>query len=115
MKKIIIITLCCFFRKTAYSQTTHHVVASLFQCINKSPITSNIFIDRVFSSAGIPEFNQGIRIDTSSFVHFRQAWSDLNRASYVQNFATMEDVKDELYNKNYFRNTITSPMIKKTY
>jgi hypothetical protein len=101
MKKIITIILCCFFIKTAYSQTQQHVVDSLFQYINKSPITSNIFIDRVFASSGIPEFNQGTRIDTSSFIHFKQSWSDLNRASYTQTFKTIAQFKLDLKNKKY--------------
>lgn len=99
MKKIITIILCCFFIKTAYSQTQQHVVDSLFQYINKSPITSNIFIDRAFASSGIPEFNQGSRIDTSSFIHFKQSWSDLNRASYTQTFKTIAQFKSDLKNK----------------
>lgn len=106
MKKIITIILCCFFIKTAYSQTQQHVVDSLFQYINKSPITSNIFIDRVFPTSGIQEFNQGSRIDTSSFIHFKQSWSDLNRASYVQTFKTIAQFKSDLKNKNYQDNVV---------
>ncbi|PIX13907.1 MAG: hypothetical protein COZ74_04345 [Flavobacteriaceae bacterium CG_4_8_14_3_um_filter_31_8] len=106
MKKIITIILCFFFIKTSYSQTQQHVVDSLFQYINKSPISSNIFIERVFSSSGITEFNQGVRIDTSSFIHFKQSWSDLNRASYTQTFKTIAQFKSDLKNKNYQDNVV---------
>lgn len=106
MKKIITLILCTFIFNISNAQTTQHVVDSLFQYINKSPITSNIFIDRVFATSGIQEFNQGSSIDTSSFIHFKQTWSDLNRASYIQNFSTIEQFKSTLKNKNYNKSTI---------
>lgn len=105
MKKIILsIMVICTIKITA--QSTQQTIDSLFQFINKSSITSNIFIDRVFASSGIQEFNQGTRIDTSSFVHFKQAWSDLNRASYTQNFPTIAQFKTTLKNKSYSSNVI---------
>lgn len=74
--------------------------------LNKTPITSNILIDRVFQAAGIPAFNQGTRKDTSSYVHFKQAWSELNRASYAKNFATIEQFKQQIKNNNYAKNIV---------
>jgi hypothetical protein len=71
------------------------------QNINKTPITSNILIDRVFPVAVIQVFNQGSRIDTSSYAHFKQAWSELNRASYSRNFSTLNQLKAQIKNKNY--------------
>jgi hypothetical protein len=71
------------------------------QNISKNPITSNILIDRVFPVAAIQVFNQGVRIDTSSYSHFKQAWSELNRASYIQNFTTLDQLKTQIKNKNY--------------
>lgn len=106
MKKITTLILCIIFFNISYSQTTQHVVDSIFQHINKSPITSNIFIDRVFPSSGVQEFNQGIRKDTSNFMHFKQVWSDLNRASYLQNFSTIAQFKLSLKNKNHQKNTV---------
>lgn len=72
MKKIITLILCTLYFNITNAQTTQHVVDSLFQYIDKSPITSNIFIDRVLPTSGIQESNQGSRIDTSGFMHFKQ-------------------------------------------
>ena len=105
MKKITF-NLMVLFTINPSAQTTQHVVDSIFQYIDKNPITSNIFIDRVFSGAGLQEFNQGIRKDTSNFMHFKQAWSDLNRASYTQNFATVELLKQQIKGNNYAKNTV---------
>jgi len=56
MKKITF-NLMVLFTINLSAQTTQHVVDSIFQYIDKNPITSNIFIDRVFSGAGLQEFN----------------------------------------------------------
>ncbi len=61
----------------------------------------DLLIDRVFPIAGINSFNQGTRTDTSSFSHFKQAWSELYRASYIKNFASIHTFKKQLQNKNY--------------
>ncbi len=74
--------------------------------LNKSNITSNILINRVFSFAKIDEFNQGTRIDTSSYIHFKQAWSELYRASYSKNFASLAQLNVQLKNKAYQKNEI---------
>lgn len=66
MKKIILSIMVLFAIKTT-AQTQQHVVDSLFQFIDKSPITSNIFMDRVFASSGIQEFNQGTKIKRRIF------------------------------------------------
>jgi hypothetical protein len=76
------------------------------QNINKTPITSNILIDRVFPVAGIQAFNQGTRKDTSNVTHFKQAWSELYRASYSKNFASIETFKQQLKAKSYAKNVI---------
>jgi hypothetical protein len=67
--------------------------------ISKTTITSNILIDRVFPVAAIQAFNQRTRIDTSSYKHFKQAWSELYRASYSKNFASIETFKQQLKTK----------------
>ena len=74
--------------------------------LNKTPITSNILIDRVFPIAGIQVFNQNARKDTSSVGHFKQAWSELYRASYNKNFASITTFKQQLKNKNYAKNVV---------
>ena len=74
--------------------------------LNKTSITSNILIDRVFPVAGIQTFNQGIRKDTSNVTHFKQAWSELYRASYSKNFSSIEAFKNQLKSKNYTTNIV---------
>ncbi len=76
------------------------------QNINKTSITSNILIDRVVPVAGIQVFNQGSRIDTSSYAHFKQAYSELYRASYSKNFVTLQQLKIQIHNKNYSDNVV---------
>ncbi|WP_445747796.1 lipase family alpha/beta hydrolase [Polaribacter sp.] len=76
------------------------------QNISKTPITSNILIDRVFPVAALQIFNQGSRIDTSSYTHFKQSWSELYRASYTKNFISLEELKTHIQNKNYQENVI---------
>ena len=99
-------SLIVLFTIKLSAQTTQQVVDDIFRYIDKTPITSNIFIDRVFSCAGLQKFNQGARKDTSNFVHFKQAWSDLNRASYIQNFTAIATFKEQLKNKNYAKNIV---------
>tara|TARA_R110001606_G_scaffold179585_1_gene326276 strand:- start:2325 stop:3284 length:960 start_codon:yes stop_codon:yes gene_type:complete len=110
MKKITICILILFFAIQFKAQTTLEkyttAVDTKLQNIDKSPITSNILLDRVISVSSIVEFNQGTRQDTTSFTHFKQVWYELNRASYTQNIPTIEVFKDELLNKNYTENTI---------
>ncbi len=74
--------------------------------LNKTPITSNILIDRVFSMAEIQTFNQGVSRDTSNVSHFKQAWSELYRASYAKNFASIETFKQQLKSKKYAGNVV---------
>ncbi|WP_435415742.1 hypothetical protein [Polaribacter aestuariivivens] len=76
------------------------------QNISKTPITSNILIDRVFPVAALQEFNQGSRIDTSSYTHFKQAWSELYRASYIKNFSALAQLKQQVTTKNYNNSTV---------
>ncbi|MGY0426674.1 MAG: alpha/beta fold hydrolase, partial [Polaribacter sp.] len=109
MEKIIFCILLMILSLQAQAQAKAQLTNGNFttevdyrlQNISKTPITSNILIDRVFPVAAIQIFNQGVRIDTSSYVHFKQAWSELNRASYIQNFSTIGQLKNQIKNKNY--------------
>jgi hypothetical protein len=74
--------------------------------LNKSTITSNILINRVFSFAKINEFNQGVQIDTSSYTHFTQAWDELYRASYNKNVLTESELALILESKKYQTNVV---------
>ena len=69
--------------------------------LNKSLITSNILIDRVFPDSRIQGFNQGNRSDISNSNHLKQAWSELYRASYIKNFSSIEDLESQVKSKNY--------------
>jgi len=110
MKKITLYFLLLFVAIQTQAQSTLEKytteVDTKLQNIDKSPITSNILLDRVISVSSIVEFNQGVRQDTTSFSHFKQVWYELNRASYIQNIPTIEVFNDELLNKNYPENTI---------
>jgi hypothetical protein len=110
MKKITFFLLFIIVALKLQAQATialyQNEVDTKLQNIDKTPITSNILLDRVISISSITDFNQQSRQDTTHFQHFKQVWYELYNASYTKNFVTLEEVKDELYNKNYARNTI---------
>ena len=110
MKKITLCILLMILSLQVQAQLTSgnftDEVDYRLQNISKTPITSNILIDRVVPVAGIQVFNQGSRIDTSSYSHFKQAWSELYRASYTKNFATLQQLKTQILNKNYQKNEV---------
>ncbi len=60
---------------------------SLFEDLDKSEIGTGILYDRVPSFANIEQFNK--TNDTANFHLFRQAWSELHRASYNPNFVKL--------------------------
>ncbi|PQJ76687.1 hypothetical protein BTO16_12440 [Polaribacter glomeratus] len=74
--------------------------------LNKSTITSNILINRVFSFAKINDFNQGVQIDTSSYTHFTQAWDELYRASYIKNIIKENELDLILESRKYQANVV---------
>lgn len=110
MKKITLCILLMILSLKIQAQLTNgnftDEVDYRLQNINKTPISSNILIDRVFPVAAIQVFNQGGRIDTSSYSHFKQAWSELYRASYTKNFISLEQLKSQIKIKNYQENVI---------
>lgn len=110
MKKITIFLLFIIVALKLQGQSTtdlyQNEIDTKLQNIDKTPITSNILLDRVISISSIVDFNQQNRQDTTHYQHFKQVWYELYNASYTKNFVTMEEVKDKLYNKNYTRNTI---------
>ena len=110
MKKITLCMLLMILSLKVQAQLTSgnftDEVDYRLQNVSKTPITSNILIDRVFPVAAIQVFNQGSRIDTSSYSHFKQAWSELYRASYTKNFATLQQLKTQIQNKNYQENEV---------
>ncbi|HKK09984.1 MAG TPA: hypothetical protein VJ939_04065 [Bacteroidales bacterium] len=60
-------------------KTYTEIVDSLFQNIDHRKTTTGIFYDRVFPFAGLDRFNKE-KPDTSSYSHFIQAYSEINRA-----------------------------------
>ncbi|NIJ43699.1 hypothetical protein FHR24_000138 [Wenyingzhuangia heitensis] len=106
MKKtyiIFTILVCLFVYKTQAQEENDYTAQmdGMFQYLDKTAIDTDILIDRVFPAANIQEFNQGVRIDTSSYRHYKQAWSELYRASYHHDFVGLETLKTGLYHKNY--------------
>jgi hypothetical protein len=81
MKKITLCMLLMILSLQLKAQITNGTyteeIDERIKNLNKSVITSNILINRVFSFAKINEFNQGVQIDTSSYTHFTQAWQEL--------------------------------------
>ena len=110
MKKITFWLLLILFSLKGHAQITNgnytQEIDERIKNLNKGSITSNILLNRVFSFARIEEFNQESQRDTSFYSHFTQAWSELNRASYVPNFATLAQLKTQLKNKAYLKNQV---------
>lgn len=99
MKKVLHCLLCLIFasalhaQKSDTSKTYVQTMDSLFSEIDKRLITTGILYDRVVPFARLDEFQPN---DTSGFNHFRQAWSELNRASYAPDFAGWQTLKEKL-------------------
>ena len=110
MKKITLCILLMLISLKIQAQLTNgnftSEVDARIKNLSKTSITSNILIDRVFPVAGIQAFNQGTRKDTANVTHFKQAWSELYRASYSKNFASIETFKQQLKAKSYAKNVI---------
>ncbi|MEQ8927144.1 MAG: hypothetical protein RLO81_15090, partial [Fulvivirga sp.] len=64
---------------------------SLLNDLDNTKLQTGILYDRVSPFAHLEGFNE--RGDTSSFEHFRQAWSELYRSSYQKTFANVDVLK----------------------
>ena len=106
MKKITFFLLILLMSYQVRSQNYTQEIDRVYQYLDKTPISSNILIDRVYSFAKLQDFNQNTQIDTSSYVHFKQAWNELYTASYVKNFSTVNQLKDQLFSKSYSDNEV---------
>ncbi|MDR3046296.1 MAG: hypothetical protein LBU51_01625, partial [Bacteroidales bacterium] len=99
MKKLyqlFICVICIFACSTLYSQNNNPPIEmgenqtyteafdSIYQHVNFNNVPSNILYNRVFSFAGLPYYNRQ-NSDTSSYWHFIQAYSELQRASLSTN------------------------------
>ncbi len=115
MKKITFFLLISLMSYQVKSQNYTQEIDRVYQYLDKTPINSNILIDRVYSFAKLQDYNQNTQIDTSSYVHFKQAWDELYRASYVKNFSTVNQLKDQLFNKNYTDNEIPIGIINTAF
>ena len=82
-KKTILLALLLLFAFKAKSQNKPYTEAvdSLFQFLDKKSMKTNILYDRVFPFANLTK-----RKDTTDFEYFRQAYSELYRASYNLTF-----------------------------
>ncbi|RUA35321.1 MAG: hypothetical protein DSY77_02825 [Bacteroidetes bacterium] len=71
---------------------------SIFEDLDKTKINTGILLDRVPSFANIEQFNNAN--DTANFSLFRQAWSELYRASYTPAFMNLPDKIKSMKMKN---------------
>ncbi len=67
-----------------FGKTYVESMDSLLQDVDKQAVTTGILYSRVMPFAHLDKFNE--RNDTSDYKHFRQAWSELYRASYAPGF-----------------------------
>lgn len=83
--------------------TYTQVADSIFSPISKSQITTGILYDRVTPFAGLHAFKN---TDTSSYLHFFLAYSELYSAAY-NNGAMMKAAQiDTLSNAKYYTNNV---------
>ncbi|WGH74391.1 alpha/beta fold hydrolase [Tenacibaculum tangerinum] len=119
MKKNILFLFIFLISLIAQAQLTNGnfttEIDERFKNLNKTTITSNILIDRVFSMAEIQTFNQNLRKDTSNVSHFKQAWSELYRASYTKNFPSVDIFKNQLKAKKYTSNVVPIGIINTAF
>ncbi|ADR22429.1 hypothetical protein MATR_37250 [Marivirga tractuosa] len=71
---------------------------SVFEDLDKTKISTGILYDRVPSFANIEQFNKAY--DTANFNLFRQAWSELYRASYTPDFMNLPEKINSMKKKD---------------
>jgi len=64
--------------------------------VDTSQITSGILYDRVNKWAGLEKFSQDEEPKVSNFDHFKQAWLDIQTASYIFKGLPLEELKKDL-------------------
>lgn len=97
MKQKITLVLLLACSSLAYAQNRNQKtyvqkVDSVLSTLNKQRMKTNILYDRVVSYANLRGFNK--RGDTSNPKHFKQAWSELHRASYQVDFDSVQTLND---------------------
>lgn len=75
------------------------VMDSLFRYVNKEQVTTGVLYDRVIANANLVEFNDEKSNKTSSFWHFVQGWSELNRASFNPTIKPAHEIIDKILDK----------------
>jgi len=100
MKKIYLSALVLMLCMQSFGQTDQkrstpekspyiQKMDSIFEDLDKTEISTGILYDRVPSFANIEQFNK--KNDTANFSLFRQAWSELYRASYTPAFMNLSE------------------------
>ena len=77
---VLIIATTNLLKAQKFSSFTHDA-DSVFQNLNKKPVTTGILYDRVYPYAMLHVFNTAY-FDTSNLQHFRQAYYELYNAKY---------------------------------
>ena len=88
MKKSFVLLALLFisaFSVKAQDKTHTETVDSLLHFLDKKTMKTDILYNRVFPFANLTQSK-----DTSDFTYFRQAWSELYRASYNLTFRSIK-------------------------
>lgn len=98
MKKLffLLASLCLHFSLCAQSidtSTYQGKMDYLLQTLNKNKVTSGILYDRVEPYADLRNFGHRGYADTSSLVHYWQAWYELIAADYTKDSAGLVPLK----------------------
>ena len=94
MKKIYSL-LCCAATILASAQSApanqNNSLDAQLSNINQTTVTSGIIYERVMKLANIYNFNQTTTFNTANFDYFKQAFSEMNRASNSTKFISIND------------------------
>ena len=90
-KQFIFLALLVLTILNVKAQNYTNTADSLFQFVDKKTMQTDILYDRVVPFANLTQPK-----DTTDFEYFRQAYSELYRASYNPTFKHIEQVKTEV-------------------
>lgn len=116
MKKILIFSMLLFLIK-GHTQTNPAdetiTLDQMLTNVNQSSVTSGIIYERVAQFANLYNFNVSDSLNIADFKYFKQALSEMHRASNKTKFISVEELNKRL-EPNLYDNTIIDMAILNT-
>lgn len=98
-----IVAIASFSLQAQTEQTYTEVFDSIFSNVSRTQATTEILYERVVPFANLLNFNSNLNavVDTSSYFHFRQSYSELYRAAFIPSARlqlSFEEFEEQLKN-----------------